>query len=230
MSEETGAGGSTKRPNVEFCTLGMFILGMHAHSGHWKTSQSVAHLSSVLNFTDDIDFEGSQPNVKNVLGGAASYAVIGARMVAGNRYSHSVSWIVDVGSDFPPEVLDKLKAWDTDCVIRQDFGRLTTRAWNGYGPNEKRGLFSPPLRFVLTGRLVTRASLQIPDPEVTVRTVYALRFSGTLKNISHGLLLDPVCVDSTRHSTTPRGVGKCRRIHLSRSLQLQADLRVGAST
>ncbi|EAA65566.1 hypothetical protein AN0998.2 [Aspergillus nidulans FGSC A4] len=113
MSRESSIAGEGKMSRVEFCTLGMFIL-------------------------DDIDFEGSRPSVKNVLGGAASFAVIGARLAAGKEYSRSVSWIVDVGSDFPPEVLDVITAWDTNCVIRRDPGRLTTRAWNGYGPNEKR--------------------------------------------------------------------------------------------
>ncbi|KAL4934584.1 ribokinase family protein [Aspergillus undulatus] len=123
MSGKSSAPGGQKSPNVEFCTLGMFIL-------------------------DDIDFEGSQPNVKNVLGGAASFAVIGARLAAGKEHSRSVSWIVDVGSDFPPEVLDEIKSWDTDCVIRNDSGRLTTRAWNGYGPNEKRAFkyLTPKIR------------------------------------------------------------------------------------
>ncbi|KAL3480304.1 Ribokinase-like protein [Aspergillus californicus] len=113
----------TKTPNVEFCTLGMFIL-------------------------DEIDFEGSQLSVKNALGGAASFAVIGARLVAGNKNARSVSWIVDVGSDFPPEVLNAIESWGTDCVIREDQGRLTTRAWNGYGPNEKRAFryLTPKLR------------------------------------------------------------------------------------
>ncbi|THC96140.1 hypothetical protein EYZ11_004361 [Aspergillus tanneri] len=105
----------SSRPSshVEFCTMGMFIL-------------------------DDIDFGGTSPNVKNVIGGAASFAVVGARLVAGKDHSRSVSWIVDVGSDFPREILDVIRAWDTDCVIREDQRRLTTRAWNGYGPNEKR--------------------------------------------------------------------------------------------
>ncbi|KAL4900362.1 hypothetical protein BDW74DRAFT_96898 [Aspergillus multicolor] len=123
MSGEGSTAEESKISSVEFCTLGMFIL-------------------------DDIDFEGSRPSVKNVLGGAASFAVIGARLAAGKEYSRSVSWIVDVGSDFPPEVLDVIKAWDTDCVIREDPGRLTTRAWNGYGPNEKRAFqyLTPKLR------------------------------------------------------------------------------------
>lgn len=92
-------------------------------------------------YTDDIDFGDSRPSVKNALGGAASFAAVGARLVAGRTHARSVSWIVDVGSDFPPEVLDVIKSWDTNCVIREDKTRLTTRAWNGYGLNEKRGWY-----------------------------------------------------------------------------------------
>lgn len=115
---------------VEFCTMSMFILGMPS-----KETMSL----KVLTGLDDIDFEGTRPNVKNILGGAASFAVVGARLVAGKKHSQAVSWIVDVGSDFPPEVLQLLKSWDTGCVFREDHSRLTTRAWNGYGLNEKRG-------------------------------------------------------------------------------------------
>lgn len=88
---------------------------------------------------DDIDFGGSIPEVKNIIGGAGSFAVVGARLVAGTSYARSLSWIVDVGSDFPPETLAVIKSWDTSCVIREDHRRLTTRAWNGYHPDEKRG-------------------------------------------------------------------------------------------
>ncbi|KAJ5204521.1 uncharacterized protein N7498_005400 [Penicillium cinerascens] len=119
-----GAKVQTAQPgDVEFCTLGMFIL-------------------------DDIEFGGSRPGVKNILGGAASFAVVGARLVAGAPYARSVSWIVDVGSDFPRETLAVIKSWDTSCVIREDHGRLTTRAWNGYHPNEKRDFkyLTPKLR------------------------------------------------------------------------------------
>lgn len=120
--------------DIEFCTLGMFILGMfHLHPRE--------PILTVL-CTDDIEFGASQPGVKNVLGGAASFAVVGARLVAGPKYARSVSWIVDVGSDFPPETLAVIKSWGTACVIREDCTRLTTRAWNGYHPNEKRGKIS----------------------------------------------------------------------------------------
>ncbi|KAF9883719.1 hypothetical protein FE257_003011 [Aspergillus nanangensis] len=109
--------------DVEFCTLGMFIL-------------------------DDIEFGDTRPSVKDILGGAASYAVIGARLVAGMEHSRSVSWIVDVGSDFPSNVLGVINSWDTACMMREDDERLTTRAWNGYGANEKREFkyLTPKLR------------------------------------------------------------------------------------
>lgn len=92
-----------------------------------------------MSCVDDIEFGGSRPDVKNILGGAASFAVVGARLVTGKKHSQAVSWIVDVGSDFPSEVRQVLESWDTSCVFREDNSRLTTRAWNGYGPNEKRG-------------------------------------------------------------------------------------------
>jgi hypothetical protein len=92
---------------------------------------------------DDIDFEGSRPSVRGILGGAASFAVVGARMVAGPDHGKAVSWILDVGSDFPPEMLHVIHSWNTACVVRVDHGRLTTRAWNGYGANEKRGTRTP---------------------------------------------------------------------------------------
>lgn len=75
------------------------------------------------------------------MGGAGPYAVVGARMVAGLEHSQSVGWIVDAGSDFPTVVRHIIQSWNTHCVMREDEARLTTRAWNGYGPNEKRGGF-----------------------------------------------------------------------------------------
>ncbi|CAI7632461.1 unnamed protein product [Penicillium bialowiezense] len=109
--------------DVEFCTLGMFII-------------------------DDIDFGGIRPGVKNITGGAASFAVVGARLVSGSKHAQAVSWIVDVGSDFPPETLAVIKSWNTDCLFREDTSRLTTRAWNGYHPNEQRDFkyLTPKLR------------------------------------------------------------------------------------
>ena len=73
------------------------------------------------------------------MGGAGTYAAIGARLVAGSEHSRSVGWIVDIGSDFPCEFRRTLESWQTSCLFREDESRLTTRAWNGYGPGEHRG-------------------------------------------------------------------------------------------
>lgn len=116
----------------------------HVHSRYASVFPNpVEPMLTIKHEPDDIDFGGSRPAVKNVLGGAASFAVVGARLVAGSAHARAVSWIVDVGSDFPPETLGVIRSWDTDCVIREDHSRLTTRAWNGYHPNEKRGEFKP---------------------------------------------------------------------------------------
>ena len=78
------------------------------------------------------------------MGGAASFAAVGARLVAGREFSKSVAWILDAGSDFPPEIRETIQSWDTSCVIRETTDRLTTRGWNGYGPGDKRGRYQNP--------------------------------------------------------------------------------------
>ncbi|KAJ5904249.1 hypothetical protein N7504_006632 [Penicillium tannophilum] len=147
---------NAQKGEVEFCTLGMFII-------------------------DDIEFGGSRPDVKNVLGGAASYAVVGARLVAGSRHGRAVSWIVDVGSDFPPETLAVIKSWGTDCVIREDHSRLTTRAWNGYHPDEKRDFK------YLTPKLRLEPSM-LSDTQVWSRTFHMVCSPTRCISIVHDIL------------------------------------------
>jgi hypothetical protein len=55
---------------------------------------------------DEVEYVGGKTAGKVIIGGAGSYAAIGARLAAGERYARSVSWIVDVGSDFPPERIE----------------------------------------------------------------------------------------------------------------------------
>ncbi|KAJ5158359.1 uncharacterized protein N7500_008010 [Penicillium coprophilum] len=141
---------------VEFCTLGMFII-------------------------DEIDFGGSRPGVKNILGGAASFAVVGARLVSGSKYARSVSWIVDVGSDFPAETLDVIKSWNTSCVFREDPSRLTTRAWNGYHPDEKRDFkyLTPKLRL---------EPEMLSDSQVWSKTFHMVCSASRCMSIVHDIL------------------------------------------
>ena len=73
-----------------------------------------------------------------MIGGAGTYAALGARLAAGSKHASQVSWIVDKGSDFPVELVDIIDRWHTSCRFRFDANRLTTRAWNGYGANKFR--------------------------------------------------------------------------------------------
>src|SRR5437764_7197102 len=94
----------------------------------------------MLPFQDEVEYAGRIPAERAIIGGAGSYAAIGARLAAGDRYASLVSWIVDVGSDFPPQFRSVIESWQTDCIFREDRTRLTTRAWNSYsGENEHRG-------------------------------------------------------------------------------------------
>ncbi|PQE31235.1 hypothetical protein CJF32_00001806 [Rutstroemia sp. NJR-2017a WRK4] len=108
---------------IDFCTLGMFII-------------------------DEIHYLPPKPPVYDVLGGAGSYSALGARLLSPPPLSKTVSWIVDKGSDFPESILTHLGKWQTSCLIRSDENRLTTRGWNGYDSNETRAFkyTTPKLR------------------------------------------------------------------------------------
>ncbi|EXJ77041.1 hypothetical protein A1O3_10199 [Capronia epimyces CBS 606.96] len=108
---------------LAFCTLGMFII-------------------------DEIEYINGKAREQSIIGGAGTYAALGARLAAGGHQAKYVSWIVDMGSDFPSELKDVIDSWQTSCIFRRDLNRLTTRAWNGYGPNEYRAFkyLTPKLR------------------------------------------------------------------------------------
>lgn len=122
-SEDSLRASSSGLPATSFTTFGMFILD----EIHWLTPGAT-----------------SLPPKYDLVGGAGTYAALGARLVlsdapASASDAKAVSWIVDVGSDFPIQVRNAIESWKTDCVFREDTTRLTTRAWNGYGEHEYRG-------------------------------------------------------------------------------------------
>ncbi|KAF1976493.1 Ribokinase-like protein [Bimuria novae-zelandiae CBS 107.79] len=108
---------------IDFCTLGMFII-------------------------DEIEFAPPKPPVKDIVGGAGSYSALGARIFSPPPRSKQVGWIVDCGSDFPPNLRDYIASWETGVLMRETPDRLTTRGWNGYGENEHRAFryTTPKLR------------------------------------------------------------------------------------
>lgn len=87
---------------------------------------------------DEMHYNPPKPPQRNVLGGAGTYAALGARIVTPTANAKSISWIVDAGNDFPQELRDIIDSWGTSCMIRETSWRQTTRAWNGYDEHENR--------------------------------------------------------------------------------------------
>ena len=108
------------------CSL---LVGVSSRDRHGF--QEKHHL--ICRLLDEIEYVDGKSSLKNVVGGAGSYAAFGARLVAGVAHSRSVGWVVDAGSDFPLDIRRILESWQTNCLFREDESRLTTRAWNGYG-------------------------------------------------------------------------------------------------
>lgn len=100
-----------------------------------------------------------------MIGGAGTYAAVGARIVSGAEHSRSIGWIVDAGSDFPIQFRKTIESWNTSCLLREDKSRMTTRAWNGYGPDGQRGGYHSNQVTQNAISKLNAISLQIPDAQ-----------------------------------------------------------------
>jgi len=97
---------------MDFVSLGMFII-------------------------DHIYYPVPRAPVTDIIGGAGSYAVLGARILKGS--GHGIGWTVHIGSDFPKIIRKEIASWGTDCNFVDTPERLTTRGLNVYRQHEKRG-------------------------------------------------------------------------------------------
>lgn len=101
---------------MDFVTFGMFVL-------------------------DDIYYPIPRVPAIDVIGGAGTWALLGARMMKGN--GSGLGWTVHTGSDFPREVRNEIDSWGTECNFIERPNRLTTRGLNTYRQREWRGEFDP---------------------------------------------------------------------------------------
>ena len=97
-------------------------------------------VSLAMLIIDDIFYPVPRVPSFNVLGGAGSYAALGARLICGAEHARAVSWIIHEGSDFPETVKEQIQSWNTSCEVISTPHRLTTRAMNVYRQNEIRGM------------------------------------------------------------------------------------------
>ena len=76
--------------------------------------------------------------VDHIIGGAGTYAILGARLFSPPPLSQTLGWIVDAGTDFPAATLATLSQLSTRLLLRRSTARATTRGWNAYGPGDHR--------------------------------------------------------------------------------------------
>ncbi|KAK6512931.1 hypothetical protein TWF506_009093 [Arthrobotrys conoides] len=135
-------------PSIHFVTLGMFII-------------------------DQIHFPASGRVVDDIIGGAGTFGIIGARLFSPPpELSRTLGWIVDVGNDFPKSIKLELERWGTSLILRETPERRTTRGWNSYGPADFRSFkyLTPKLRltpddFVNTPLVNSRSFHLICSPD-----------------------------------------------------------------
>ncbi|KAF3908217.1 hypothetical protein AA313_de0203136 [Arthrobotrys entomopaga] len=109
---------------IHFVTLGMFII-------------------------DQIHFPSSGRVVDDIIGGAGTFGIVGARLFSPSPHlSKTLGWIVDAGNDFPDEIRQELSRWETNVIVRETPERKTTRGWNSYGTGDFRSFkyLTPKLR------------------------------------------------------------------------------------
>lgn len=68
------------------------------------------------------------------IGGGGTYAIIGARLFLPPS---ELGIIIDVGTDFPPSMLESLKSYGDEMFAFRAGERLTTRALNLYSGEER---------------------------------------------------------------------------------------------
>ena len=95
---------------------------------------------------DDILFDSDQnpTSTEHLLGGAGTYAVVGARIVAGKQHAQGIGWVVHAGHDLPLAVKDEIDSWTirTKYIITPE--RPTTRAKNVYSGEHRSFEFTSP--------------------------------------------------------------------------------------
>ncbi|KAF3993251.1 hypothetical protein FT663_00525 [Candidozyma haemuli var. vulneris] len=99
-------------PDPILTTLGLFIIDDNIYPESWKRETEY-----------------------NIIGGGASYAIVGGRIASGPSLGKRITGIIDKGTDFPQEVEYEINSWGAGPIFRENPDRLTTRGANVYQEN-----------------------------------------------------------------------------------------------
>ncbi|KAE8383132.1 putative PfkB family kinase [Aspergillus bertholletiae] len=105
---------------------------MHTHD--------ISFTSLGLVVLDEIRLPNAKP-LTDILGGSGAYATLGARLFLPHPQSHSLGWMVHVGSDFPRPIEDRLQSWGVTLILQRESNIPSTRGLLEYkdstfGPKE----------------------------------------------------------------------------------------------
>jgi hypothetical protein len=107
---------------MDVVSLGMLIIG----KSHFFL---ILHL---LNLWSDDVYPESGPPTLGILGGAGTYATVGARLFYPEEYSKNVGFMVHTGSDFSQETREEIESWKSGSHFVNTPDRETTRGSNVY--------------------------------------------------------------------------------------------------
>ena len=82
-------------------------------------------------FLDDVYPESTPPKL-GILGGAGTYATVGARMFYPGKKAKNVGFVVHTGSDFTRSTRDEIDSWKSGIHFIDTPKRETTRGKNVY--------------------------------------------------------------------------------------------------
>ena len=113
--------------------------GLSWNAYDWSVAYYLANhwlLQVLTKAVDDIvlprkcNLEGNRLN--GILGGAGTYAVVGARLISPGIVSQQIGWVVHVGYDFPFSIRKEIESWNIHTRFVETPNRRTTRALNTY--------------------------------------------------------------------------------------------------
>lgn len=137
-----------------------------------KQADSMLFFSMGMFILDDIVYPSGRKET-NRIGGAGTFATVGAGIVTSTQDRKRVGFIVDKGSDFPDECEDQLRQYSLGIRWRSTPERKTTRALNVYGTNDERHFeyLSPKLQVTVDDLPSTKVLHLICSPQRCVEFV-----------------------------------------------------------
>lgn len=87
---------------------------------------------------DEVRYQATNRAYSNVIGGAGTFAALGAGVHLPPAKRHAARFVLDKGSDFSADMENLINDWGLGVVWRQDDSRKTTHTLNTFVGNEER--------------------------------------------------------------------------------------------